>query len=156
MLQVLPALSGCRFSRPDYNKYLISWHSCCPPCLSIYFHAANCLLWAKLLSGQVIGGSEFGATTTCESPGMSSAALLHLCCPGLAVPASPAVPELHIMKWNWKQQCVFLRIMGPVMHCWSRAGEEEGADGDRMQVFLPGWSLNLSPRLPPFLGWFPI
>lgn len=58
--------------------------------------------------------------------------LLHLCRPGWRVtdPAGPVVPELHVVKGNWKQQHVFQRMPGLVIHCWSRVGEEGGADGD--------------------------
>lgn len=98
-----------------------------------------------------MAGSKFGATTTCGIQGTSSAALQGSFTSAtwasgrrVAVPAGPAVPELHVVKGNWKEQCVFQRLPGPVIHYWSCVGEEEGADGDGTQIFQPGQSLNLS------------
>jgi len=62
----------------------------------------------------------------------------------VAVPAGAVPPELCVTRGNWKQQCTFQRVPGLVIHFWSNTEEEEGADGDSVQIFQPGQSLNLS------------
>lgn len=152
MLWVLPALPGHRFSRPGYNKTLISSHSSRSLLFLFIFmqptayseHDHSC-------PGQVKADSEFGATTTCGSQGTSSAALQGCFTSAawasgrrVAFPAHPAVPKLHTVNGNWKQRCVFQRVPGSVIHYWSCTGEEGGADGASTQIFQPGRSLNLS------------